>query len=649
MDPCPIDPDSVDRQALERELAAVRIQAAAVAAQQAALTELELKLRGQQEAQDRQQEELAAHLDARREELLALQDQLRQGRRMLEDERIALWKEAKEQRAKWKAGHKELDAALAQVAGDRQRVLVLHGRLKRRFHRQWGGERRRLQNLERAAAERAASLQARAEALDRERLALAKERVKFNGEVELNRRKFRDASNDLRDQQRTWRTKCAADRTAIDEARTNLECLRADLARSEREQCVRQRSRDELAREAQGLEQRVRNLRRKLLDQEQERRRLEEVLADLNGKAHSSFVVQAPVTASAPNLCAPTADSKESGVVTFAKPGEGWSAATALAARMVDSRSHLLELCARIVAVWQHWQVDRQEAVRELVQASARLAEREAGLARREQDLAAVEDEVRRRLAAAVQAQNYCASWHARLLAEEATGRAERDSALAKTRLREAHAERTATLLARLRELWAIRRRRELETLRDERARCLDLQRQCTEVREKALQRNQKLEQQARALRVRALTLEEYRLHFIATADNSARTERRLVRLRRRWDKRFSAAERKLARDAEAYQIARMALEGQADHLIRLNEDLASREEALQRDRAAWEHEQARSEIDRSQMEAEIRSLRLQRDLLERQVAQERGEIEGMAHLLIEEPAPPAPAVMRAA
>ena len=48
-------------------------------------------------------------------------------------------------------------------------------------------------------------------------------------------------------------------------------------------------------------------------------------------------------------------------------------------------------------------------------------------------------------------------------------------------------------------------------------------------------------------------------------------------------------------------------------------------------------------------MEAELHSLRLQRDLLEHQVAQERGEIERVAQLLIEEPSPPAPAVMRAA
>jgi hypothetical protein len=653
MDPGPADPISADKQVLERQIAAVRIQAAAVAAQQAELTEQELKLRRQEEALAQQREELAAHLDARRDQLLALQERARLGREQLEEDRKAQGKEAKELRAKSEASHGELQDALKQAAAERQRLVALNRRLKRRFHRQWAGERQRLQDLERATAERTATVQARTEALERERAALAEERLKFNGEVELDRRKIRDASTELREEKRIWQAQCAADQAAIDQGIGKLKLGHADLARSEREWGERQRqaqhSCERLAREAEGLERRVRNLRRKLLDQEQEGRRLEAVLENLRGQVNAQSVAQAPPAAPAPTLPTPAADSKESGGVTLAKPGQAWSAATALAARMVDSRSHLLELCARIVAVWQQWQVEREDAVRELNQAGARLAEREESLTQREQGLAAVESDLRRRLATALEAQHYCASWHARLLAEEAAGRAERAAALAKARQREAHAERTATLLGRLCELWAVRRRGELETLRVERARCVDLQRQCAELREEALQRNQRLEREARALEVRALTLEEHRLHFIATADDAARTERRLVRLRQRWDKRFEAAERKLARDAEAFQAARAVLEGQAEELGRLNDDLASREEKLHRDQAAWELGLAQAEIDRSRMEADLHSLRLHREALEHQVAQERGEIDRVALLLIEEGKPAAPAMMRAA
>ena len=87
-DPAPVTPNGgveadallADRQALERERAALRIQAAAVAAQQAALTEQEQRLFHQQRSFDQQQDQLAAHLEGRRQKLLELQQRIQLAR-----------------------------------------------------------------------------------------------------------------------------------------------------------------------------------------------------------------------------------------------------------------------------------------------------------------------------------------------------------------------------------------------------------------------------------------------------------------------------------------------------------------------------------------------------------------------------------------
>ncbi len=285
----------------------------------------------------------------------------------------------------------------------------------------------------------------------------------------------------------------------------------------------------------------------------------------------------------------------------------------------------------------------------ELAVAGAKLTEREQNLIQRERALEPLESDLRRLHAEIVQMQHRCEGWQARLHVSEAALRAERETLLARVRSREAHADRQTALISELRQHWAERRRLELETLHTERGRCLEMQRRAAELCEEYFQRNQDVEREARALAVKALSLDEYRLHFIATADNAATTERRLVRLRRRWDKRFAAAERKLARDGAALSAAMIRIEKQATALRQLNDDLTGREQAFARNFSAWEEDQLQAEIAQAKLEADLRSHRLHRELLERQVGEERAEIERLAQVLLQESPPPAPAIMRAA
>ena len=76
MEPNSTPPDVLD---------ALRIQAAAVAAQQAALTDEELRLQQRRGALEKQEAQLAVHLDERRRRLLALQNKIKAQRAELLD------------------------------------------------------------------------------------------------------------------------------------------------------------------------------------------------------------------------------------------------------------------------------------------------------------------------------------------------------------------------------------------------------------------------------------------------------------------------------------------------------------------------------------------------------------------------------------
>src|SRR5262245_1696060 len=75
--------------ALQREKESLRIQAAAVAAQQAALLEVENRLQQRCMAMDRQEAQLAAHLDEKRRRLAEIRNQAHQARQALARERAA--------------------------------------------------------------------------------------------------------------------------------------------------------------------------------------------------------------------------------------------------------------------------------------------------------------------------------------------------------------------------------------------------------------------------------------------------------------------------------------------------------------------------------------------------------------------------------
>ena len=109
---------------------ALRIQAAAVAAQQAALTEEELRLQQRRLALEKQEAQLAAHLDDRRRRLLELQNKIHTDRAELID-----------------GLHQEKE----DVIKERRRLEELRQRQKQRWREHWGKQEAALKERQRTA------------------------------------------------------------------------------------------------------------------------------------------------------------------------------------------------------------------------------------------------------------------------------------------------------------------------------------------------------------------------------------------------------------------------------------------------------------------------------------------------------------------
>src|SRR5262249_52887486 len=134
--PCP-DPLAADRAALEREKDALRIQAAAVAAQQAALTEEEIRLEQRKVALERQESQPAAHPEGRRRKLVELQEQVRESRTALRNERTEHDKHVHRTTGELQRSRSDVEAGLEKLREERRHLSELHSRLKLRHAAHW--------------------------------------------------------------------------------------------------------------------------------------------------------------------------------------------------------------------------------------------------------------------------------------------------------------------------------------------------------------------------------------------------------------------------------------------------------------------------------------------------------------------------------
>jgi hypothetical protein len=596
---------------LQSERDALRIQAAAVAAQQASLTDQEKQLNQRRAALQQRERQIAEHLEERQKRLLALRDEIKQERGVVEQEQKNL-----ETRKAALTDH--LGKAQKQTERERRRFMEARKRFKQRWLHYTAEKQSGLRQHERQVHAEQQRLQQEADALQRERAQFGETRLRLNGEIELSRTELKAAWQELALAQQQWDEALNYEHRDREQQRRILEAREAAVA--DREQKLAEESRQfeelrsRLLKETEGLENRVRNRRYQLQEMQQ----------------------KAPAVVDIPTI-AVTRIAKPSHETANGSMDEPPEIVHRIAGHLADQRWLLLEHWSRFLQIVDAWHGDHAAVLAAVEETSRRLQERERRLEEQEIALDDRTAAVRQQHEALARSRAELDNWHLRLTLRETNEESERTRQWAVAEGR----ERTATAL--IEQLEAVRRRRQ-ERRRQEIEELRQTRRQCEALRQKYLllihqvqEQEAEFAKQQRALAAQTAAVERYRIECLNRATNSPAAERRLEKLRRRAQARIEAGEREVtaqrqALAAEAHRMEERArhLQRREDELIALQSNLAQRETELEQRQLA----QTETELPREQT---IRLLQTQHEHDMRQLAVLRDEVERVALLLLDD------------
>jgi pSer/pThr/pTyr-binding forkhead associated (FHA) protein len=629
---------------LEAERDALRIQAAAVVAQQAALAEQETQLRQGRAALERQKEQLATYLENRRKGLMEMQEQMRQDRAAFKTECEAGRQEMEQARQQIAQTQEESTKTQQQVDRERRRLIELRKRLKRRWHRHWDGEKAAVAAREQEVVAAREKLHQEAEALRGERAALLQAQLRFNGEVELGRRRLREEWQQLGLAQQQWEATLNLEQTRRIAEQRELDRRAAAVQKAERALADRQRKMEqrmvELTAETQGLEVRVRN----------QRLRLAEVLAsrerprpEAGARVEANLLALRQGDVPTP----PVADPTGSAVRVMPRRSRRFDVPAVwvrLAGMLADQRRHLLEQWQYLLEVEAAWEAEHALVLPAVEAAGRQLREREEGLERREQALrlqeqaiAAGQADLRQRVQALSQVRCALEGWQAQLTAREAAWEAERASVLAEVQAREEAAAAAVRRLEEVHERRIRRRGEEIEALRTARERLEQLRQDYASLWQECQERRAHLAQEQRALAGQALALEDLRQELLPRTADPAAVNRRLERLKQRHAARLEIEERSLTEDRQALGAEMRRLDERNREVHKHEDDLMARHDEWARQVAAWEEQRLAAADAEAYRRQEVERLQAQRVHDQRQLTQLREELERIARLLLDE------------
>jgi hypothetical protein len=661
-------PDSeVEQAAPDRE--AMRIQVAAVAAQQAALTEEEDRLQQKQATLEQQESQLAEHLEEKRQRLVKLHAQVQEGRATLQRDREAYERHVEKVTGDLSTAERDMLAKRQQAEAERRRALSVQSRLRERFRRHVREDRAAMRQRQHELEDLAQQLDRDNEHLQQERTVLAQACARFNGEIEVGRRRLRDEADQLHQQRAAWQEQRQKEEANLAAWQDDLEQREDDWARGlealSQERAAFQSRRQTLEREMTGLENRIRNQRRKVAEQQEQVQRLETVLRELRVKAEPQNGAGAPEEAAATlahsesasralvvHPYQPEAQARDSAATSLAGASglraheERLAGLEVLAGELSDQRLRLVEHWEQLMLTQHRWQEEQRAGSLELKLLAEGLQEKGLAFLHREKELEEASLELRRRHGEVVQQGQHLVGRQARFRARELAWEGERDRLLLEVRSREQLAERHLAALVDLRQRWLKRRRREMEVVQAERAVCQRLRQQYGALREERRRRNREMESQRNELTARALAVEQYRQECLKNVADTAAAQRRTERLRRRWLTENAAALRALKHEREALEAEVQRLDEQYAEMDTRNAEVWAERAALAERRTAWDHKHVHLEAEEARLRQEVEGLRTQRDRLQAEADELRSEVERIARQLLDEPETPTPLVL---
>jgi pSer/pThr/pTyr-binding forkhead associated (FHA) protein len=619
----------------------LRTQAAAVAAQQVALGEEEARLRLRLEALAQQEVQLSAHLEEKRRRLVQLGERAQHERAALESERAAYEQHVKQIGGNVDDAQRELLQKRQQLQDERRHLGVLRGRLRQRWQRQFAHEQRRLELRAEELVTEDSNLKQEALAIKEERQALTRERLTFDSQNELSRRQLQDARTRLHQERQEWRRRRSQEHAALGLRARELDEQRLSLSQAEeilRKQTEAfQTRRQGLERELDGLTQRLRNQRDKILEQQLEINRLDAVLRERRGQTAPEGSAAALVnTDTTATPLAPTADNAVSRRLVDLDR---------LADALGDQRRQLAEQWQRLAESQHRWEQDRARAAAELEAMVLPLQEQESALTQRDKVCRAAEEEMCKKHRELVQMRQHLVGWRARLRACETSWEGERQQLLSEIQHREKRAQAHLQALAGMRRRWSDQRRRELEKLQAAQAACDTLRQEFTRLRHDWLERYTAVDAEKRIWTERALALEQLRQEAFKRSGDAAVAQRRVERLRRRWLLRNVTSLRSLSQERRALKNELDDLEVRHADLRQRTDELRAAEACLSEKHTEWEQLHEENAARFSEVQRDLNIALSQRQSAQQQLEKLKEEIEQIARTLLEEPELPCASV----
>jgi hypothetical protein len=604
----------------------LRIQAAAVVAQQAVLFEREQQLTEREAALARQEVQVAEHLESKRRQLLELQDQITEARAALREKRAAHTALAERHQKELAAARQEAVDLQREARAERQRLSTLRQRMIQRWRRHWSAQRN-------AVATATADLDRQREHLDAAKGTFAEEAKQFHTRAELQKRRLHDEARQLAADVNDWQSRQAEQSRALaDETRALVRRSKAVAAEERRLAAEKQRHDRELRerlQEFEHLETRVGNARWKLLEHQQELLKLDETRAP-------ALVPAGPDVASDEPRRSPDDDALQRRAETLAR----------VAVELADQRLLLAEQAQRLVKAQEEWIAERAAALRELTEVGTKLQVQEQEVSLRAHAVDTAEERVRATRAALAHGRLKLDAERVRGEAQLAARRADLDRQSAEVACREEALGRLRAKSVELCRRVGERLRTEVEALRAARQACLDERSEWAAARAAWLRLGARLQEDRKAVAAKALALEELRKQLLAAIDRPA-ADRQLERLKRQWRNYCAGIARDLGRlratlEAESARLderatrateAARAIDGRSAEVAAVQIDLERRQAELIAAEVQWEQRLAQALARQERAESRAEEL--------------RDEVDRLASLLINDEA--APTLQRAA
>jgi len=648
--PAGVRPENVRRlaEALKAERDALRIQVAAVAAQQAGLTEEEIRLEQRRVALQCQEEQLAARLEERQRELKGQEEQLCQDQDRFASARAAEEERQAQAREELLHARAEQEQAGKLVTGERRRLADLRKRLKRRWQEHWQAQRTKFDQCEQQVASQQARLQKEVENLERERARINEFRLRFNGEMELGRRQLQEEWQELALAQQQWEVTLNLEQGERTRRVRELEEREAVLGRGEQKLVTEKqfwtRRQAVLEMEVEGLDNRIRNQRQKLLELEGDL--AQHVRAAVGAVATGGSPVAGLATGEPPVA---TAESAVASVMLPAKTFEVGSEGLPqqlehLAGELADQRMQLLEQWQRLLRAEEAWQKERETTLVEVEDAGQCLQQREQRLDERAVQIQVQERALEGRLTHLQQRQESLSQlrcslegWQARLTVQASDWELQREEVLTAVRARE---EALAAQTYRVEEL----HRRRTQRLKIQASGLLKAQQRLQAIRKQYLslwkscrQHHKALLEEQQAVAQQTLTLEQFRLECLAQAPSQAAAEKRLERLQRGCLALTHEAERQVEQDRQVLGDENNRLEERALALDALETELRRRQEEVSAQQTDLENQQLATSEGEARRLQEVQRLQNYHRVAEQQIKELRDEVERLARMLLDE------------